>query len=42
MPVTFTKSALLLSVLLGLGQAQAASEPSPASLAARSGIRTRR
>jgi len=38
MPVTFTKSALLLSVLLGLGQAQAASEPSPASLAAHSGI----
>ena len=38
MPVTFTKSALLLSVLLGLGQAQAASEPSPTSLAARSGI----
>jgi glycerophosphoryl diester phosphodiesterase len=38
MPVTFTNSALLLSVLLGLGQAQAASEPSPASLAARSGI----
>ncbi|MCP1497492.1 glycerophosphoryl diester phosphodiesterase [Pseudomonas migulae] len=38
MPVTFTKSALLLSVLLGLGQAQAASEPSPTSLASRSGI----
>lgn len=38
MPVTFTKSALLLSVLLGLGQAQAASEPSPTSLATRSGI----
>ncbi|QVW22081.1 glycerophosphodiester phosphodiesterase [Pseudomonas hormoni] len=38
MPVTFTKSALLLSVLLGLGQAQAASEPGPTSLASRSGI----
>ncbi|MBD9587147.1 glycerophosphodiester phosphodiesterase [Pseudomonas sp. PDM03] len=38
MPVTFTKSALLLSVLLGLGQAQAASEPSPTSLATHAGI----
>jgi glycerophosphoryl diester phosphodiesterase len=38
MPVTFTKSALLLSVLLGLGQAQAASEPSPTALATRLGI----
>jgi len=38
MPVTFTKSALLLSVLLGLGQAQAASEPSPTALATRAGI----
>lgn len=38
MPVNFTKSALLLSVLLGLGHAQAASEPSPTSLATRSGI----
>lgn len=38
MPVTFTKSALLLSLLLGLGQAQAASEPSPTALATRLGI----
>lgn len=38
MPVTFTQSALLLSVLLGLGQAQAASEPSPMALATRMGI----
>ena len=38
MPATFTKSALLLSLMLGLGQAQAATEPSPATLAARSGI----
>jgi glycerophosphoryl diester phosphodiesterase len=38
MPVIFTKSALLLSVLLGLGQAQAASEPSPTALATRAGI----
>jgi glycerophosphoryl diester phosphodiesterase len=38
MPVTFTQSALLLSVLLGLGQAQAASEPSPTALATRMGI----
>ncbi|VVM92225.1 glycerophosphodiester phosphodiesterase [Pseudomonas fluorescens] len=38
MPVTFTQSALLLSVLLGLGPAQAASEPSPTALATRLGI----
>ncbi|MCO8314073.1 glycerophosphodiester phosphodiesterase [Pseudomonas mandelii] len=38
MPVTFTKSALLLSLMLGLGQAQAASEPSPTALATRLGI----
>ncbi|AWM93807.1 glycerophosphodiester phosphodiesterase [Pseudomonas sp. 31-12] len=38
MPVTFTKSALLLSVLLGLGQAQAANEPGPTALATRLGI----
>jgi len=38
MPVTFTKSALLLSLMLGLGQAQAASEPSPTALASRLGI----
>ena len=38
MPVTFTKSALLLSLLLGLGQAQAASEPSPTALATTMGI----
>jgi len=38
MPVTFTKSALLLSVLLGLGQAQAASHPEPAALASTLGI----
>ena len=38
MPVTLTKSALLLSMLLGLGQAQAASEPSPTALATRMGI----
>lgn len=38
MPVTFTKSALLLSVLLGLGQAQAASAPSPTALASHMGI----
>jgi glycerophosphoryl diester phosphodiesterase len=38
MPVTFTKSALLLSMLLGLGQAQAANEPSPTALATRVGI----
>jgi glycerophosphoryl diester phosphodiesterase len=38
MPVTFTKSALLLSLMLGLGQAQASSEPSPTALATRTGI----
>ncbi|PWE38552.1 glycerophosphodiester phosphodiesterase [Pseudomonas prosekii] len=38
MPVTFNKSALLLSVLLGLGQAQAASHPEPAALASTLGI----
>jgi glycerophosphoryl diester phosphodiesterase len=38
MPATFSKNALLLSLLLGLGQAHAASEPSPATLAADSGI----
>ncbi|PMZ70735.1 glycerophosphodiester phosphodiesterase [Pseudomonas sp. FW305-70] len=38
MPATFTKSALLLSLLLGLGHAQAASEPSPSALATRLGI----
>lgn len=38
MPVTFTKSALLLSVLLGIGHAHAANEPSPTVLATRSGI----
>jgi glycerophosphoryl diester phosphodiesterase len=31
MPVTFSKSTLLLSLLLGLGQAHAASEPGPRS-----------
>lgn len=35
MPATFTKSALLLSLLLALGHAQAASEPGPAALATR-------
>jgi glycerophosphoryl diester phosphodiesterase len=38
MPATFSKSALLLGVLLGLGQAQAATEPSPTALATRMGI----
>lgn len=38
MPVIFTKSALLLSLMLGLGQAQAANEPSPTALATRLGI----
>ncbi|MVV50665.1 glycerophosphodiester phosphodiesterase [Pseudomonas sp. PB120] len=38
MPATFTKSALLLSLMIGLGQAQAASEPSPSALAATMGI----
>jgi glycerophosphoryl diester phosphodiesterase len=38
MPATFSKSALLLSLLLALGQAQAANEPSPTALATRLGI----
>lgn len=38
MPATFTKSALLLSLMLGLGQAHAASQPSPVALAASEGI----
>lgn len=38
MLATFSKSALLLSLLLGFGQAQAGSEPSPTALAARLGI----
>ncbi|VVQ04156.1 Glycerophosphodiester phosphodiesterase [Pseudomonas fluorescens] len=38
MPATFSKHALMLSLLLGLGQAQAASEPTPGALAARLGI----
>lgn len=38
MPVTFTKSALMLSLMLGLGQAQASSEPSPTALATHMGI----
>ncbi|RON41192.1 glycerophosphodiester phosphodiesterase [Pseudomonas frederiksbergensis] len=38
MPATFTKSALLLSLLLGLGQTQAASQPSPTALATTLGI----
>ncbi|KPG97725.1 glycerophosphodiester phosphodiesterase [Pseudomonas sp. RIT-PI-q] len=38
MPATFCKSALLLGVLLGLGQAQAATEPSPTALATHLGI----
>ncbi|ABA76051.1 glycerophosphodiester phosphodiesterase [Pseudomonas fluorescens] len=38
MPATFTKSALLLSLLLGLGQTHAASQPSPVALAASEGI----
>lgn len=38
MPATFSKSVLLLSLLLGFGQAQAGSEPSPAALATRLGI----
>ncbi|MFJ3372077.1 glycerophosphodiester phosphodiesterase [Pseudomonas sp. NPDC086251] len=38
MPATFSKSALMLGVLLGLGQAQAATEPSPTALATRLGI----
>ena len=38
MSATFTKSALLLGLLLGLSQAQAASEPSPTALASGLGI----
>ena len=38
MSATLTKSTLLLSLLLGLGQAQAASEPSPKALASHLGI----
>jgi glycerophosphoryl diester phosphodiesterase len=38
MPLTFNKSALLLGLLLALGQAQAASEPSPKALASHLGI----
>ena len=38
MPVTFTKSALVLGLMLGLGQAQAASQPSPSALATTLGI----
>ncbi|CAI8815011.1 glycerophosphoryl diester phosphodiesterase [Pseudomonas sp. IT-P253] len=38
MHATFTQSALVLSLMLGLGQAQAASEPSPTALATTMGI----
>ncbi|MBV6824994.1 glycerophosphodiester phosphodiesterase [Pseudomonas sp. PD9R] len=38
MPANFSKSVLLLSLLLGLGQAQAATEPNPTALAASLGI----
>lgn len=38
MPVTFTKSALLLSLLLGLGHAQAETQTSPSQLSAALGI----
>jgi glycerophosphoryl diester phosphodiesterase len=38
MPATFSKNALLLSLLLGLGHAQAASTPSPTAQATRLGI----
>ncbi|MCJ8202776.1 glycerophosphodiester phosphodiesterase [Pseudomonas sp. RGM2987] len=38
MPVTFTRSALMLSLLLGLGQAHAAEVSSPKALAALQGI----
>ena len=38
MPATFTKSALLLSLMLGLGQAHAANQSSPVALAATHGI----
>jgi glycerophosphoryl diester phosphodiesterase len=38
MPAIFTQSVLLMSALLGFGQAQAATEPSPTALATRMGI----
>ncbi|WP_095145318.1 MULTISPECIES: glycerophosphodiester phosphodiesterase [unclassified Pseudomonas] len=38
MPVTFTQSALLLSLMLGLGQAQATGQQSPTALATANGI----
>ncbi|MFO2462713.1 glycerophosphodiester phosphodiesterase [Pseudomonas sp. 15FMM2] len=38
MPVTFTKSALLLALTMGLGHAQAATQLSPAELATNEGI----
>ena len=38
MPATFTKSALLLALMLGLGHAQAAEPISPAELATNEGI----
>ena len=38
MPVTFTKSALLLALMLGLGQAHAQDPISPAELATNEGI----
>lgn len=40
MPVTFTKSALLLALMLGLGQAHAQDPISPAELATNEGIPT--
>ncbi|WP_095078472.1 glycerophosphodiester phosphodiesterase [Pseudomonas sp. Irchel s3h17] len=38
MPVTFTQSALLLSLMLGFGQAQATGQQSPTALATANGI----
>ena len=38
MPVTFTRSVLMLSLLLGFGQTQAAEAPNPKALATRQGI----
>ncbi|KAB0560027.1 glycerophosphodiester phosphodiesterase, partial [Pseudomonas palleroniana] len=38
MPVTFTRTALMLSLLLGFGQTQASEAPSPKALAALQGI----
>lgn len=38
MPATFTRSALVLSLLFGLGQAHAASHPEPKAIAAAHGI----